>query len=240
MSNKSVLVITPTYNESENIKSFINKIIKKDLSLLIIDDNSPDGTSEIVRSLQNEFKNLYLIIREKKLGLGSAYKEGFSWGIDNGFKNLVEMDADFSHRMVDLDKLISSIESADLILGSRYVNGGGSIGWDNKRKLLSKYANLISKFVIRTKVNDLTTGFRVYTASSLKLVKYGAVKSDGYAFQIEMVSLYLNNKFNVKEVPIIFEERRLGKSKMSWKIILEAAVLLTKIFLKNFKFNLSN
>ncbi len=98
MSNKSVLVITPTYNESENIKSFINKIIKKDLNLLIIDDNSPDGTSEIVRSLQNEFKNLYLIIREKKLGLGSAYKEGFSWGIDNGFKNLVEMDADFSHR----------------------------------------------------------------------------------------------------------------------------------------------
>jgi len=141
----------------------------------------------------------------------------------------VEMDADFSHRLIDLDKLIENSEKGDLILGSRYTPGGGSIGWDRKRKLLSYSANLITRLVIGTQIRDITSGFRIYTTSSLNNIKYESVSSDGYAFQIEMFYLYYIANKKVIEIPILFEERRLGKSKMNKKIISEAIQLLIKL-----------
>tara|TARA_B100000242_G_scaffold290875_1_gene263075 strand:- start:1112 stop:1846 length:735 start_codon:yes stop_codon:yes gene_type:complete len=243
MKKNNLLVIVPTYNEAENIYSFINLILKKDLDLLIIDDNSPDNTGKIVNELIKSFPNLYKIDRTKKLGLGTAYKEGFKWGINNDYSHIVTMDADFSHRFDDLDNLIAELNTADLILGSRYVLSGGSEGWDWKRKLLSLFANKVSKAIIGTKLNDLTTGFRIYNTSALKTTKFDNVSTDGYAFQIEMVYLFLDNRKLIKEVPIIFEERRLGKSKMSNRIIFEALILLFRFLIirfKNFLFSANN
>lgn len=229
--NKKFLVITPTYNEIDNIEFFINSILEKPLSLLIIDDNSPDGTGRLVNNIKSKYKNLFSIHRDSKQGLGSAYREGFDWAIDNNYQFVVEMDADFSHRMIDLDSLIREAESSDLTIGSRYIKGGGSEGWDKKRKLLSYIANLVTKKIIGTIVNDLTSGFRVYNTSSLKNIGYEKIKSDGYSFQIEMVYLYYINKKTIKEVPILFEERRLGSSKMSKEIIFEAVKLLATLFI---------
>ena len=144
------------------------------------------------------------------------------------------MDADFSHRLIDLDKLIENANKADLVLGSRYIPGGGSIGWDRKRKLLSSSANFLTKLVIGTHTKDITSGFRLYSSSSLKTVDYENISSDGYAFQIEMLYLYFIKNMKVIEVPIQFEERRLGKSKMSNKIIYEAIRLLLKLIKKRF------
>ena len=235
MKKNNLLVIVPTYNEAENINSFINLILKKDLDLLIIDDNSPDNTGKIVNELIKSFPNLYKIDRNKKLGLGSAYKEGFKWAINNDYSHIVTMDADFSHRFNDLDNLIAELNSADLILGSRYVLYGGSEGWDWKRKLLSLSANKVSKTIIGTKLNDLTTGFRIYNTKALKTTKFENVSTDGYAFQIEMVYLFLDNRKLIKEVPIIFEERRLGKSKMNDRIIFEALILLFRFMILRIK-----
>jgi dolichol-phosphate mannosyltransferase len=234
MKNKNILVITPTYNEADNIDQFISAVLERNVSLLIVDDNSPDGTGDIVKNLKNKYEYLFSIHRKEKLGLGSAYKEGFSWGINNGFQYIIEMDADFSHRLIDLDKLIENANKADLVLGSRYIPGGGSIGWDRKRKLLSLSANFLTKLVIGTHTKDITSGFRLYSSSSLNTVDYENVSSDGYAFQIEMLYLYFIKNMKILEVPIQFEERRLGKSKMSNKIIYEAIQLLLKLIKKRF------
>ena len=229
MKNINILVITPTYNEAENIKQFISSVLERNVSLLIVDDNSPDGTGNIIKNLENQYDSLFSIHRMEKLGLGSAYKEGFRWAISNGFEYIVEMDADFSHRIIDLDKLIENAKNGDLILGSRYTPGGGSIGWDKKRKLLSYSANLITRLVIGTQIRDITSGFRIYTSSSLNNIEYESVSSDGYAFQIEMFYLYYITNKKIIEIPILFEERRLGKSKMNKKIISEAIQLLIKL-----------
>ena len=186
MKNKNMLVI-PTYNEADNIDQFISAVLERNVSLLIVDI---DGTGDIVKNLKNKYEYLS-IHRKEKLGLGSAYKEGFGWGIKNGFQYMVEMDADFSHRLIDLDNLIENANKADLVLGSRYIAGGGSIGWDRKRKLLSSSANFLTKLVIGTHTKDITSGFRLYSSSSLNTVDYENVSSDGYAFQIEMLYLCL-------------------------------------------------
>ena len=232
MKNTNILIITPTYNEAENVEQFISSVLERNVSLLIVDDNSPDGTGDIIKNLENQYDCLFSIHRKEKLGLGSAYKEGFRWAISNGFKYIVEMDADFSHRLIDLDKLIENAEKGDLILGSRYTPGGGSIGWDRKRKLLSYSANLITRLLIGTQIRDITSGFRLYNSSSLNNIKYESVSSDGYAFQIEMFYLYFIANKKVVEIPILFEERRLGKSKMNKKIIYEAIQLLVKLLAK--------
>ncbi|MDC3404572.1 polyprenol monophosphomannose synthase [Acidimicrobiia bacterium] len=236
MNNKKILVITPTYNEVENIEEFVSLVLKKSVSLLIVDDNSPDGTGKVITELKKQFNNLYSIHRVGRLGLGSAYKEGFQWAINNKFQYVIEMDADFSHRLVDLDELIKNAGESDLILGSRYIPGGGSIGWDRKRKLLSASANLITRLIIGTQTKDITSGFRLYTSSSLNNVDYKSVSSDGYAFQIEMFYLYFIADKKILEIPIQFEERRLGKSKMNNKIIIEALLLLQKLLLKRLNF----
>ena len=224
----SHLVVIPTYNEIDNIEEFIIQISNFDVSVLIVDDNSPDGTGKVVEDITKINKKINLMKRNEKLGLGSAYRDGFKWGLDKGYSYLLEMDADFSHRFEDLVKILEASSSADMIIGSRYVEEGGSIGWDTRRKMLSSFANKLSKFLLKTKINDMTSGFRCYSNKALLEISYATTKSDGYAFQVEMSARAVQKQLSIKEVPIIFNERRLGNSKMSKKIVYEAFLYLVK------------
>ena len=225
-SSNSHLVVIPTYNEIDNIEDFVNQIIKINVDILIVDDNSPDGTGDLVQKLSENLSQVNLLKRSGKLGLGSAYRDGFKWGLNEGYKYLVEMDADFSHSFSDLNNILQNSKNFDVVIGSRYVPGGGSSGWDFKRKLLSSYANKLSKVVLRSKINDMTSGFRSYSSEALNEINYFSTKSDGYSFQIEMTIRSIEKKLSIKEVPIIFTERSLGNSKMSKKIVYEAFLFL--------------
>ena len=231
-ASDSHLVVIPTYNEIDNIEEFIIQISNFDVSVLIVDDNSPDGTGKVVEDITKINKKINLMKRNEKLGLGSAYRDGFKWGLDKGYSYLLEMDADFSHRFEDLVKILEASSSADMIIGSRYIEEGGSIGWDTRRKMLSSFANKLSKFLLKTKINDMTSGFRCYSNKALLEISYATTKSDGYAFQVEMSARAVQKQLSIKEVPIIFNERRLGKSKMSKKIVYEALMYLVKNGLK--------
>jgi len=232
MLNKNFLIITPTFNEIDNIQNFLDEVINRRLSVLVIDDNSPDGTSEIVKRMKKNNSNIHLITREKKLGLGSAYREGFNWFIKSDYSHCIEMDTDFSHTFRDLKKILSEITNYDLVIGSRYIDGGGSTGWDKKRKMLSKYANKFAKKLLNSEINDLTSGFRSYSKTALISSKYESTVANGYGFQIEMANRIENKNLKILEVPITFEERRLGESKMSLKISIEAFILLLKLRIK--------
>ena len=227
-ASDSHLVIIPTYNEIDNIEEFIIQISNFDVSVLIVDDNSPDGTGKVVEDITKINKKINLMKRNEKLGLGSAYRDGFKWGLDKGYSYLLEMDADFSHRFEDLVKILEASSSADMIIGSRYIEEGGSIGWDTRRKMLSSFANKLSKFLLKTKINDMTSGFRCYSNKALSEINFATTKSDGYAFQVEMSARAVQKQLSIKEVPIIFNERRLGNSKMSKKIVYEAFLYLVK------------
>ena len=231
-ASDSHLVIIPTYNEIDNIEEFIIQISNFDVSVLIVDDNSPDGTGKVVEDITKINKKINLMKRNEKLGLGSAYRDGFKWGLDKGYSYLLEMDADFSHSFEDLVKILEASSSADMIIGSRYIEEGGSIGWDTRRKMLSSFANKLSKFLLKTKINDMTSGFRCYSNIALSEIRYETTKSDGYAFQVEMSARAVQKQLSIKEVPIIFNERRLGNSKMSKKIVYEAFLYLVKNGLK--------
>ena len=225
-SSNSHLVVIPTYNEIDNIEDFVNQIIKIDVDILIVDDNSPDGTGDLVQKLSENLSQVNLLKRSGKLGLGSAYRDGFKWGLNEGYKYLIEMDADFSHSFSDLNNILQNSKNFDVVIGSRYIPGGGSNGWDFKRKLLSSYANKLSKVLLRSKINDMTSGFRSYSSEALNEINYFSTKSDGYSFQIEMTIRSIEKKLSIKEVPIIFTERSLGNSKMSKKIVYEAFLFL--------------
>ena len=224
----NVLVITPTYNEAKNIEKFIENIQKLNLDLLIIDDNSPDGTTDIVKKFSSNFNSINLIVRDKKLGLGSAYRKGFKWAEENNYKYVVEMDADFSHQFSDLQNLLDQRRPNRLVIGSRYIPGGKTEGWSLYRKALSKYANLFSRILKQTDIKDMTSGFRVYSINALENSNYSESKSDGYAFQIEMALKCIKSGVEVIEVPITFVERELGTSKMNYQIIIEAIKYLFK------------
>ena len=232
MGMSNFLVITPTFNEIENIESFIDKISELNLDLLIVDDNSPDGTGEFVNKKIKQYENLYLLSRESKQGLGSAYRMGFDWALDKAYKYVIQMDADFSHRINDLVRLIENIDVLDILIGSRLVSGGNTTGWSLRRKLLSSFANKLSRLLIGGKIRDMTSGFRIYSEKSLNLIPYNNITSDGYSFQIEMTSIFINTNLKSMEIPITFEERRQGKSKMDFSIILEAVIKIFSIFLK--------
>ena len=225
-SPDSHLVVIPTYNEIDNIPVFVSEISKFNVSVLFVDDNSPDGTGELISKISKSNPLINLLNRPSKQGLGSAYRDGFGWGLDKGYEFFIEMDADFSHSFDDLKKILEYSSNFDLIIGSRYVSGGGSQGWDFKRKLLSSTANNVSRILLRSKVKDMTSGFRCYSKKSLNEIKYQQTQSDGYSFQIEMTLRCVEKKLTIKEVPIIFNERRVGKSKMSKKIIVEALIFL--------------
>jgi dolichol-phosphate mannosyltransferase len=233
------LVIIPTFNESENIKVLVPRIFKyiPNTSVLVVDDGSPDRTAEVVQSLQNNFPELYLEQRGKKSGLGSAYRFGFKWGLGRDFEELIEMDADMSHRVRDLSKMIKRKElepSVGLVIGSRWVKGGSTINWSKRREVLSRAANLYVRLMLGMGVSDSTAGFRIYSSDLLRKIPLGTIKSEGYSFQIEMTRAANRAKAKIVEVPITFRERESGVSKMSGAIVREAMILVTIWGVKRF------
>ena len=228
------LIISPTYNEVKNIQSLVEQIFELDPSyhLLIIDDNSPDGTAEKVKELKSLFDNLHLEERPKKAGLGTAYKFGFNWALKNGYDAVVQMDADLSHDPNDVPRLISQLKHHDLIIGSRYVEGVSVVNWPIRRLILSYGANIYSSFITGMPINDGTGGFKAWKSSILQKIELKKVRSQGYSFQIEMLVRALDNKIKIKEVPITFEDREDGKSKLDSKIIIEAIITIIKLWFR--------
>jgi dolichol-phosphate mannosyltransferase len=238
------LVIIPTYNEKGNIDSIIKEIFSLQIpfNILIIDDNSPDGTASIVKELQNEYKNrLFIIERKGKLGLGTAYITGFKWAIENKYDFIFEMDADFSHNPKDLVRLYNSAtkEQADLVIGSRYINGTNVVNWPIGRVILSYFASKYVAFITGMNIKDSTAGFKCYRREVLETIDLDRIKFKGYAFQIEMKFTAWKHGFKIVEVPIIFTNRQIGTSKMSGGIFNEAlwGVIGMKLrsFFRNYK-----
>jgi dolichol-phosphate mannosyltransferase len=224
-----ILLITPTYNEASNIQKFIDSAEGIDeIDLLVVDDNSPDGTADIVTVNIKKNKKLYLISRAGKLGLGTAYLEGFDWFLNSNYDFCVQMDSDFSHSFEDLVKLLKFRRDADLVIGSRYISGGSTKGWSTYRRLLSKYANILSKSILRSNINDLTGGFKILSRDVIAEILKSKPSSNGYTFQIEVNNLIERKKFKIIEVPITFVEREYGKTKMNYQIIIEAIKYLFK------------
>ena len=233
------LIIVPTYNELTNAPLLIRRIFKQipNSDVLVVDDGSPDKTGDAIRELQQEFPTLQLLERKTKLGLGSAYRLGFAWGLERGYEELIEMDADLSHRVRDLKTMIDEKElqpNTDLVIGSRWIPGGKTENWSRGRELLSRAANLYVRAMVGLGVKDSTAGFRIYSASMLKRLNMESIKSEGYSFQIEMTRAVHELGGKIIEVPITFRERENGVSKMSKKIVGEAMILVTLWGLKRF------
>lgn len=220
----ATLVITPTYNERENIGPFIEKVRSTcpDVDVLIVDDNSPDKTSEIVKAKMQDDAKVHLLSRPGKQGLGRAYLAGFDWAIQNGYDVMVQMDADFSHRHVDLKNILSNVDRADFLVGSRWTKGGGTQNWSMFRKLISLGGSIYARWILGFPLRDWTGGFNCWKRNVLEGLDYKNVQSNGYSFQIEMKFRALKSGFKVIEVPILFEDRKAGQSKMSARILLEA------------------
>lgn len=218
------LVIIPTYNEKENIEPIINAIFEQqpDIHILVVDDGSPDGTGKIVSDLSKKDIRVHLLQNHGKGGLGKAYLQGFQWGLNNGYDACLQMDADFSHRPVDLNKLVEALKTEDFVIGSRYVQGGATSNWAWYRKFISLFGSFYSRMILGYPVHDWTGGFNAWNKRVLEKIQLGDVRSEGYSFQIEMKYRGLKSGFKVKEVPITFDERREGASKMSLKIVIEA------------------
>jgi len=233
------LVIIPTYKEKENIERIIRKVftLTPEFHILVIDDNSPDGTAAIVKSLIKEFpEQLFIIEREGKLGLGTAYIAGFKWALEREYQYVCEMDADFSHNPDDLVRLYEACkEGADMSVGSRYVKGVNGVNWPMGRVLMSYFASKYVRFITRMKVHDATAGFVCYTRKVLESINLDKITFIGYAFQIEMKFTTWKLGFNVVEVPIVFTDRTEGQSKMSKGIFKEAVLGVVKLKFRNIK-----
>jgi dolichol-phosphate mannosyltransferase len=219
---RASLVVIPTYNEAESIAEILRALKPLDCDVLVIDDGSPDGTAKIVRELGVE-----VIERSGKLGLGSAYRTGFSIAIDRGYTYIIQMDADGSHQVSDLEKMMDWIGSADVIIGSRWVKDGGIANWSKFRQLISKSANNYANALLTLGIKDTTSGFRIYTSALLRKMEISTIRSEGYCFQIEMTRRAISRGASVGEIPITFIERAHGVSKMSFTIALEAVVRIT-------------
>jgi dolichol-phosphate mannosyltransferase len=233
------LIVIPTYNEVENIETLLRRLFKyiTAIEILVVDDNSPDGTAQVVRELKRQFPTLYLLERGAKAGLGSAYRAGFSWALDRGYEEIVEMDADLSHRVRDLLNMIAIKQSnpeISLVIGSRWIPGGETENWSKARELLSRAANLYARVMLGMGIKDSTAGFRIYSAQILKRINLEGIRSEGYAFQIEMTRAVSKLSGKIVEVPITFRERVEGVSKMSKRIVIEAIFFVTAWGLKRF------
>jgi dolichol-phosphate mannosyltransferase len=243
MVNENVVVI-PTYNEKDNIENIIRAVFNLEIpfDILIVDDNSPDGTAKIIKSLQIQFhERLHLLEREGKLGLGTAYIHGFKWALKQGYSFIFEMDADFSHNPADLIRLYNACknEGADVAIGSRYISGVNVVNWPMGRVIMSYYASSYVRFVTRMKIRDTTAGFKCYKREVLMAIDFDKIHFKGYAFQIEMKFTAWKHGFRIIEVPIIFTDRRHGASKMSGGIFSEAILGVIKMkwfsFFRNYR-----
>ncbi len=229
--NTSKIVVIPTYNEIENIERLLDLIhsIEPTMSILIVDDNSPDGTANVVKKRMETDSQLHLLQRPSKMGLGTAYCEGFQYALKNGFQTIFQMDADFSHDPKDLLRFIETLEDYDIVLGSRYVRGVNVVNWPMSRLLLSYFANYYTRIITGMPVKDATGGFKGFRADILNQIDFTKIKSNGYAFQIEMTFRLWVKGAKIKEIPIIFIDRLNGVSKMSKNIVYEAAFLVWKL-----------
>ncbi len=230
-SSASTLIVIPTYNEMENLPRLLERIeaLQLGLHVLVVDDGSPDGTGKWVRDQLPNRAYLRLLERQGKLGLGSAYVAGFKYALANGYEFVFEMDADFSHDPASLPVFLKEIESNDLVLGSRYINGISVVNWPMSRLLLSYFANMYARIVTGLPIQDATGGFKCFRTSALRALDLDRVKSDGYSFQIEVNYKLWKKGFRIREIPIIFMDRTAGQSKMSGKIIKEALFLLIRL-----------
>ena len=225
------LIISPTYNEIKNIKSLVKQVFDLDpgYHLLIVDDNSPDGTALKVKELQATYPNLHLEERPGKAGLGTAYLFGFKWALENNYDHIVQMDADLSHDPNDVPILVSRLKEHDLVIGSRYVNGVSVVNWPIRRLILSYGANMYSRFITGMPINDGTGGFKAWRGTLLNDIELKKVRSQGYSFQIEMNFRSWRLGARIKEEPIIFVDRTIGESKMSKSIMYEAIWMVWRL-----------
>ena len=226
-----ILVIIPTYNEKENIGTILPLVLKQDqgIEVLVVDDNSPDGTGKLVEELKASNPRIKLIKREKKSGLGTAYIAGFDYALQNGYDYIFEMDSDFSHDPSYIPDFLKAIKDSDLVLGSRYIRGVNVVNWPITRLLLSYFANVYARWVTGLPVRDSTGGFKCFKREVLEKIGLDNIHSNGYAFQIEMSFRAWKKGFKIKEIPIIFVDRRAGESKMSKKIVREAIWMVWKL-----------
>jgi dolichol-phosphate mannosyltransferase len=226
------LVCIPTYNEADNLEPITQAVLKAEprVDILVVDDNSPDGTGKIADALAAKEPRIRVLHREKKEGLGRAYLAAFRWALAEGYTYIIEMDADFSHDPRYLPGLLDAAEAGpDLVLGSRYVTGGGTVNWGIGRQVVSRGGSLYARTILGVGIHDLTGGFKCFHRRVLEAIELDAVKSTGYAFQIELTYRTLKKGFTVREIPIVFEDRRVGQSKMSRKIFLEALTMVWKL-----------
>ena len=225
------LIISPTYNEKKNIQQLVDLVLGEnpEFHLLIVDDNSPDGTGDRVKSLQNTYENLFLETRSKKSGLGTAYIFGFKWALKNKYEIIIQMDADLSHNPKDLPRMVKNLKNNDVVIGSRYINGISVVNWPLRRLMLSYGANAYSRIITGMPIMDGTGGFKAWKAKVLSDIDLDSVKSQGYSFQIEMNFRAWVKSYIIKEIPIIFSDRTIGQSKMSKTIVYEAIFMVWRL-----------
>ena len=235
MENKKTLIIIPTFNELDNVPTLIPEVLSKNenIDILIVDDNSPDGTSDFVQNEAENNPRIKLIKREKKLGLGTAYITGFKYALKNNYNYIFEMDADFSHNPKMIPKFLKEIKKYDLVLGSRYKEGVNVANWPMSRLMLSLFANVYTRVITGLPIRDATGGFKCFRREVLEAINLDEVKSNGYAFQIEMTFKAYKKGFKIGEMPIIFIDRTKGASKMSKKIVREAILMVWILRLKS-------
>ena len=226
-----ILIIIPTYNELENLPRLLTEVLSKDnnIDMLFIDDNSPDGTADFIENEQKNNNRIHLIKRQSKQGLGTAYIVGFKFALQRDYEVIFEMDADFSHDPNEIPRFLEEIKNSDVVLGSRYKNGVNVINWPMRRLLLSWFANIYTRVITGMPLHDATGGFKCFKREVLEAIDLNRVKSNGYAFQIEMNFKVWKKGFNIKEIPIIFIDRVKGSSKMSKKIVREAVFMVWKL-----------
>jgi len=225
------IVVIPTYNERGNLEKLARQVLAQDpeLELLVVDDNSPDGTGDLAERLAAETGRVSVLHRSGKLGLGSAYREGFAKALSMGADLVVQMDADFSHDPAMIPYLFAETRQADLVIGSRYLNGVSVVNWPLRRLMLSYFASVYTRVITGLTISDCTSGFKCFRAEALKAIDLSSIRSDGYSFQIEMNYRCKEKGFRISEVPIIFIDRHAGTSKMSKKIVREAVLMVWKL-----------
>ena len=233
--NEKSLIIIPTYNELDNVRKIIPDILGRNdnVDVLIVDDNSPDGTGIFIEQLTQETDRIKLIKRQSKMGLGTAYIQGFKFALQNGYDYIFEMDADYSHDPKEIKNFLEAIKEHDLVLGSRYKTGVNVINWPMRRLMLSYFANSYTRFVTGLPVRDATGGFKCFRRKVLESIDLDSIKSNGYAFQIEMTFKAHKKGFRIAEIPIIFVDRFHGTSKMSKKIVREAVLMVWKLRIRS-------
>ena len=228
---KTVIVI-PTYNEATNIQNLVKLIVKAtndQVDLLFVDDNSPDGTAEIIKKMKEENARIHILERPMKMGLGTAYVSGFKFAIQQKYDLVFEMDADLSHNPADIPRILKAMDNFDLVIGSRYLTGVNVINWPLSRLILSLFANWYTRTITGLPLQDCTAGFKCFRRKVLETIDLDNIRSDGYSFQIELHYLAWKSKFRIKEMPIIFTDRESGSSKMSRKVMIEAAFMVWRL-----------